>query len=111
MRDLMAQNVSNTNALLNTMNNGIQSLKDQISQYRDQQKDETIANLRQQLAMKDLQASQSEQNLLINQDFVDAMEAFYNRLSNCPIPSTPVYGRTAIFNCGNNQYPGCGCGN
>lgn len=110
VRDLMAQNVSNTNALLNTMNNGIQSLKDQISQYRDQQKDETIANLRQQLAMKDLQASQTAQNLLINQDFVDSMEAFYNRLSNCPIPSTPVYGRTPIFNCNGGQYQGCGCG-
>jgi len=32
----------------------------------------------------------------------------YNRLSNCPVPSTPVYGRIPIFTCNNNN--GCGCG-
>lgn len=28
---------------------------------------------------------------------------------HCPVPSTPVYGRTPIFTCPNNN--GCGCGN
>ena len=37
------------------------------------------------------------------------VDALYNRLSNCPVPSTPVYGRTPIFTCGNG-YNGCGCG-
>lgn len=36
------------------------------------------------------------------------VDALYNRLSNCPVPTTPVYGRTPIFTCNNN---GCGCGN
>lgn len=111
VRDLMAQNVSNTNALLNTMNNGIQSLKDQLSQYRDQQKDETIAALRQQLAMKDLEASQIAQNAFIAQGFANEIDQMYDRLSSCPVPTTPVYGRTPIFTCNNNGFNGCGCGN
>ena len=32
-----------------------------------------------------------------------------NRLNTCPVPTTPVYGRTPIFTCNNNG--GCGCGN
>lgn len=36
------------------------------------------------------------------------VDALYNRLNTCPVPSMPVYGRTPIFTC--NQNPGCGCG-
>ena len=35
------------------------------------------------------------------------VDALYNRLSSCPVPTTPVYGRTPIFTCPNNN--GCGC--
>jgi hypothetical protein len=37
------------------------------------------------------------------------VDALYNRLSSCPVPSVPVYGRQPIFQC--NQQSGCGCGN
>ena len=59
--------------------------------------------------MKDLQASQIAQNAFISQGFANEVDQLYNRLSNCPVPSTPVYGRTPIFTCPNNN--GCGCGN
>ena len=112
VRDLMAQNVANTNQLYNMMNAGFQSIKDQLCDYRDAQKDETIANLRQQLAMKDLEASQTAQNSFISQQFVNEVDQLYNRLNSCPVPTTPVYGRTPIFNCnGGNGFGGCGCGN
>ena len=39
--------------------------------------------------------------------FANEVDQLYNRLSNCPVPTTPVYGRTPIFTCNNN---GCGCG-
>lgn len=40
------------------------------------------------------------------------VDALYNRLKNCPVPSMPVYGTTPIFTCGgNNSGCGCGCGN
>jgi hypothetical protein len=64
-------------------------------------------NLRTQLNMATLSASQTAQNAFIQKGFSDEVDALYNRLSNCPVPSTPVYGRTPIFTCNNN---GCGCG-
>ena len=112
VRDLMAQSVANTNQLYNMMNAGFQSIKDQLCDYRDAQKDETIATLRQQVMMKDLAASQASQNDLINQGFANEIDQLYNRLNNCPINTVPVFGKTPIFNCGGTQgFGGCGCGN
>lgn len=111
LRDVTAQGVANTTALMNTINGGIQSIKDQLCQYRDDQKDATIADLRQQLAMKDLAASQAAQNAFIQQGFTQEVDNLYNRLNNCPVPTTPVYGRTPIFTCGSNPgMAGCACG-
>ena len=67
-------------------------------------------NLRQQLNMSQLAASQTAQNAFIQQGFSDEVDALYNRLSNCPIPSTPVFGRTPVFTCNGNNGYGCGCG-
>lgn len=66
-------------------------------------------NLRSQLNMATLRESQTAQNAFIAQGFADEVDQLYNRLSNCPVPSTPVYGRTPIFTCNGNN--GCGCGN
>lgn len=66
-------------------------------------------NLRQQLSMADLRASQTAQNALISQGFANEVDALYNRLNSCPVPTTPVYGRTPIFTCNNNGGCGCGC--
>jgi len=63
-------------------------------------------NLRSQLNMATLRESQTAQNAFIAQGFADEVDQLYNRLSNCPVPSTPVYGRTPIFTCNNG---GCGC--
>jgi hypothetical protein len=64
-------------------------------------------NLRSQLNMATLRESQTAQNAFIQQGFSDEVDQLYNRLSNCPVPSTPIYGRTPIFTCNNN---GCACG-
>ena len=65
-------------------------------------------NLRSQLNMATLRESQTAQNAFIAQGFSDEVDQLYNRLNNCPVPSTPVYGRTPIFTCNNG---GCNCGN
>jgi hypothetical protein len=78
------------------------------------------ANLRSELMYARGQASQVEQTaqLLANnnaqtaifqQGMNNEVDALYNRLSSCPVPTTPVYGRTPIFTCGGNSC-GCGCG-
>ena len=86
---------------------GTQRILDQLCQDKIDAKNDEIAQLRQQLNMADLRASQTAQNAFISQGFSNEVDALYNRLSNCPVPTTPVYGRTPIFTCNQNQ---CGCG-
>lgn len=86
---------------------GTQRILDQLCNDKIDAKNEKIADLQRELQMADLKASQIEQNAFIAQGFSNEVDQLYNRLSNCPVPSTPVYGRTPIFTCNN----GCGCGN
>lgn len=86
---------------------GTQRVIDWLCQDKIDQKNDEIARLRQEAYMKDLAASQAAQNAFITQGFANEVDALYNRLNTCPVPTTPVYGRTPIFTCNNN---GCGCG-
>lgn len=96
----------NTQSILNAINNGIVSIKQQLCDDKIDAKNEKILDLQRQLDMADLRASQTAQNAFIAQGFANEVDQLYNRLNNCPVPSTPVYGRTPIFTCNN----GCGCG-
>lgn len=86
---------------------GVQRILDQLCNDKIDAKNEKIAELQRELQMADLKASQVAQNAFISQGFANEVDALYNRLNNCPVPTTPVYGRTPIFTCNNN---GCGCG-
>lgn len=86
-----------------------QRILDQLCQDKIDAKNDEISALRQQIAMKDLAASQVAQNAFISQGFANEVDQLYNRLNSCPVPTTPVYGRTPIFTCNNNTC-GCGCG-
>ncbi len=96
LRDVIANNTANTQAIL-----------DKLCQQEIDAKNDLIATLRSQLSMADLKASQIAQTAQIRAGQVEEIDALYNRLSNCPVPSTPVYGRQPIFTCGG----GCGCQN
>ena len=85
----------------------VQRILDQLCQDKIDAKNDKIVDLQRELLMKDLQASQTAQNSFIAQGFANEVDALYNRLNSCPVPSTPVFGRTPIFTCNNN---GCGCG-
>lgn len=65
--------------------------------------------LQNQLNMANLAASQAAQTATFQQGMNAEVDALYNRLKNCPVPSQPVFGNTPIFSCNGNQ--GCGCGN
>lgn len=97
IRDIVSNQTANTQRIL-----------DQLCQDKIDEKNEKISDLQRQLSMKDLQASQIAQNAFISKGFADEVDALYNRLNSCPVPSTPVFGRTAIFSCPQNN--GCGCG-
>ena len=98
LKDILINQTANTQKIL-----------DQLCNDKIDAKNEKIADLQRQLSMADLKASQTAQNAFIANGFANEVDALYNRLANCPVPSTPVYGRTPIFTCPNNN--GCGCGN
>lgn len=102
-RDIITNATSNTQAILDKLCQlELDGVKAQVEAKNDK-----IADLQRELSMADLRASQTAQNAFISQGFANEVDSLYNRLSNCPVPSTPVYGRTPIFTCNNN---GCGCG-
>jgi hypothetical protein len=103
---------NNTRDLLTNQTANTQAILDKLCQLELDSKNTKIADLERQLTMANLAASQTAQNAFIQQGFNDEIDALYNRLSNCPVPSMPVYGRTPIFTCPTqNNGCGCGCGN
>ena len=102
---------NNTRDLLTAFNSGIQSLRDQLCDYRNEQKDDTIAQLRSELMYARGQASQDVQTALLRQSDATTANQLIQELRSCPIPAMPVYGQTPIFSCNQNNGCGCGCGN
>ena len=86
-----------------------QRILDQLCNDKIDAKNDTIAQLRQELLYARGQASQDVQTAILRQGQEAEVDALYNRLSNCPIPSMPVYARTPIFTCNSNTGCGCGC--
>lgn len=99
---------TNTRDIIDSQTRGTQAILDKLCSLELDGYKRENDNLRSQLNMATLRESQTAQNALIQQGFSDEVDALYTRLSNCPVPSTPVYGRTPIFTCPNNN--GCGCG-
>jgi hypothetical protein len=98
---------NNTRDIIQSQTQGTQAILDKLCQLElDGYKRENDA-LRTQLTQAQVNERFASQNALMQQGFSDEVDALYNRLSNCPVPSTPVYGRTPIFTCNNS---GCGCG-
>ena len=90
------------------MNAGFQSIKDQLCDYRNAQKDDTIAQLRQDLLFARGQAATDVQTAAIRAGQATTANQLIQEMRSCPVPSMPVYGMTPIFTCPQNQ--GCGCG-
>lgn len=104
----------NTQAILTTITGGIQSIKDQLCNDKIESKNDIIAQLRSELMYARGQASQAEQTAIFQQGLNNEVDALYNRLKNCPVGTTPVYGNQPIFTCAQNvanSNCGCGCGN
>ena len=105
-RDIITNATSNTQAILDKLCQlELDGVKAQVEAKNDR-----IAELQTQLNMANLSASQTAQNAFIAQGFANEVDQLYNRLNSCPVPTTPVYGRTPIFTCPNNGWNnGCGC--
>ena len=102
------QAMQNTRDIIESQTRGTQAVLDKLCQLELDGFKRENDNLRSQLNMATLRESQTAQNAFISQGFANEVDQLYNRLSNCPVPTTPVYGRTPIFTCNNSC--GCGCG-
>jgi hypothetical protein len=102
-----AANGDNTQKILDKLCQlELDGIKGQLAQAQREN-----VGLQNQLNMAAMRESQTAQNAFISQGFANEVDALYNRLNTCPVPTTPVYGRTPIFTCpGSNVNTGCGCG-
>ena len=108
------QSMMNTRDIIDSQTRGTQAILDKLcaleldgvkGQLAQAQRENV--GLQNQLNMAALRESQTAQNAFISQVSANEVDALYNRLNTCPVPTTPVYGRTPIFTCNGG---GCGCG-
>lgn len=103
-RDIIDAQTRNTQAILDKLCAlELDGVKNQLAQA---QRENT--GLQNQLNMATMAASQAAQTATFQQGLNAEVDALYNRLSSCPVPTVPVYGRQPIFTYGNDN--GCGCG-
>jgi len=92
-------NAENTNALLAAFNGGIQSIKDQLCQDKIDAKNDTIAQLRQELIFARGQASQDVQTAAIQAGQRNLANEVEQYVAPRAVPAYMV------------QNPACACGN
>lgn len=111
-----AASAENTRDIIDSQTRGTQAILDKLCQLElDTVKNQLAqaqrdnVGLQNQLNMANLRESQTAQNAFIQQGLTNEVDALYNRLRSCPVPSMPVYGSQPIFTC-QPQGTGCGCG-
>lgn len=104
IRDLMAQNTQNTNALIQSQNQGFQGIQDKLCQLEIDNLKSANEQLRTQLNMANLAASQNAQTAQIIQDNNAQTAALIQRIAPAPIPAYPVQNPNG---CG-GVFGGCG---
>lgn len=101
----------NTRDIIDSQTRGTQAILDKLCALELDGYKRENDNLRTQLNMASLAASQAAQTATIQQGFASEVDAVYNRLKNCPVGTVPVFGNQPIFTCAQNVAGGCGCGN
>ena len=110
------QAMQNTRDIIDSQTRSTQAILDKLcaleldgvkAQLAQAQRENT--GLQNQLNMAAFRESQANQNALFAQGMNNEVDALYNRLKNCPVGTTPVYGNQPIFTCPQNFNP-CGCG-
>lgn len=107
----------NTRDIIDSQTRGTQAILDKLCQLEldgvkgqlAQAQRENVG-LQNQLNMASFRESQANQNALFQQGLNNEVDALYNRLKNCPVGTTPVYGNQPIFTCPQSYtMGGCGC--
>ena len=110
---------TNTRDIIDSQTRGTQAILDKLcaleldgvkAQLAQAQRDNVA--LQNAVNMSAMRESQTAQTAAILQGQTAEVDALYERLKNCPVGTTPVYGNQPIFTCPNNNNGcGCGCGN
>lgn len=90
----------------NSINFGIQSIKDQLNAQTLEQKNEEIANLRTQINLSNLAASQNAQTAQLIADNTAQTQTLINRIAPYPVAAYIVSSPYGY----NSGYGSCGCG-
>ena len=109
-------NFRNTCAIENMIQAQTTAMKEDGEKTRSLIIANKIETLERELNQKDRElqtarfdASQTAQTAALRLALENQNNEFYQRLSDCPIPSMPVYGMTPIFRCNGGWNNGCGC--
>lgn len=107
LQAVTAQGIANTNSLMNTINGGIQAIKDQLCNDKIDAKNEKIADLERQLTMANLAASQGAQTATIEA----GQRALANEIEQYVLPTARPAYLVQNPNCCAQNYSPCGCCN
>lgn len=109
LQNVTMQNVQSTNALMTTIRDGIQSIKDDLCADRLDAERRENQNLRTQLSMAQLAASQNAQTATLTADNAAQTQYIVNRVAPYPTPSYIVGNPYQSVNTGCGCNSGCGC--
>lgn len=99
IRDVMAQNSANTQAIVNSTNAGFKGIMDKICQLELDAKNDKISDLQNQLTMSNI----TSKIIANNEAQTAALENYLNP------PARPAYIVQNPNCCAQNYYGGCGC--
>lgn len=105
-----AASAQNTNSILNAITGANQAILDKLCALELDGYKRENDQLRTQLNMANLAASQTAQTAELRQSGATQLNQLVSELRSCPLPAQPVYGNTPIFTCNNGSTCGCGCG-
>lgn len=103
---------TNTRDIIDSQTRGTQAILDKLCALELDGYKRENDQLRSQLSMAQLAASQTAQTAELRQSGATQLNNLVSELRSCPIPSQPVYGNQPIFTCSGPQWnnSGCGCG-
>lgn len=102
----------NTRDIIDSQTRGIQTILDKLCALELDGYKRENDQLRTQLNMANLSASQTAQTAELRQSGANQLNQLVSELRSCPIPAQPVYGNQPIFQCSGpawNTNGGCGC--
>ena len=107
VRDIIANQTANTQALINQTTQAVQGVYDKICQLELNAKNDRIIELQNQLTAANTAALVGAQTSRVLADNAAQTQALEQYLNPAPIPAYVVQNPNC---CGQNYYNGCGCG-